>query len=87
MKRCLFVGLFALVACSAAEFPAAESLLDRFIERSGGVAAYAKAKNVEMTGTVEIAGRNISGKISMAEEGGKSWTSMELPGIGRVEQG
>ncbi len=87
MKRRLIFGLFAVVACSAAEFPAAEGLLDRFIERSGGVAAYAKAKNVEMIGTVEIAGRNISGKIAMVEEGGKAWTSMELPGIGRVEQG
>ncbi len=40
-----------------------------------------------MTGTVEIAGRNIGGKVSMVEEGEKSWTSMEMPGIGKIEMG
>ena len=82
----VLIALLAPVA-SGAGLPSAASLLDQFIERSGGIAAYAKAKNVEMTGTVEIAGKNISGRISMAEEGGKAWTSMDLPGIGRIEQG
>lgn len=58
-----------------------------FVERSGGADAYARVKSVEMTGTVEIAGRNIGGKISMVEEGKKTWTSMELPGIGTIEIG
>lgn len=71
----------------AADLPLGEDLLRNFIERSGGTDAYARAKSVEMTGTVEIAGRNIGGKVSMVEEGKKSWTSMELPGIGKIEIG
>jgi hypothetical protein len=71
----------------AADLPAGEDLLRTFIERSGGADAYARAKSVQMTGTVEIAGRNIGGKVSMTEEGKKSWTAMELPGIGTIEMG
>lgn len=71
----------------AADLPSGEDLLRTFIERSGGEAAYARVKSVEMTGTVEIAGRNIGGKVSMVEAGKKTWTSMELPGIGTIEIG
>jgi hypothetical protein len=72
---------------SAADLPSGESLIQRFIDRSGGAAAYAKAQNAQMTGTVDIAGRNISGKVEMVEEGGKSWMGLELQGIGKMEQG
>ena len=82
---CLFVVCAWAVA--AADLPSGESLIQRFIERSGGVAAYAKARNAQMSGTVEIEGRNISGKVEMVEEGDKSWTGLELPGIGKIEQG
>lgn len=87
VSRLPFVILLAARLAAGAELPDAEGLLNKFIERSGGLEAYAKGKNVEMSGTVEITGRNISGKISMVEEDGKAYTSMELPGIGRIEQG
>jgi hypothetical protein len=67
--------------------PSGESLLERYIEKSGGADAYAKAKNMSMTGTVEMAGRNISGTVTILEEGEKSYTSMDFPGIGKVEEG
>jgi hypothetical protein len=81
------VMLAAASLAGAADLPSGESLLLRFIEASGGAAAYEKAKTVEMNGTIEIEGRNISGKISIVEAGEKSSTVMELPGIGRMEQG
>ncbi|HWE51664.1 MAG TPA: hypothetical protein VG273_17860 [Bryobacteraceae bacterium] len=80
------LSLIASLA-GAADLPSGEDLLAIFLERSGGAEAYARAKTVEMTGTVEIAGRNIGGKVSMIEQGKKSWTSMDLPGIGPIEIG
>ena len=40
-----------------------------------------------MSGTVEMAGRNISGTVTIFEEGEKSYTAMDFPGIGKVEEG
>src|SRR5579863_8810110 len=72
---------------AAADPPSGESLLDRYIERSGGSEAYAKAKNMAMSGTVEMQGRNIAGTVTIFEEGEKSYTAMDFPGIGKVEEG
>lgn len=77
----------AVSFAAAADMPSGESLIDRYIERSGGAAAYAKAKNVAMSGTVEMEGRNISGTVTIYQEGEKSYTAMEFPGIGKVEEG
>jgi len=67
--------------------PSGESLLQRYIDRSGGAAAYAKAKNMAMSGTVEMPAQKISGTVSIVEEGEKSYTSMEFVGIGKIEEG
>jgi hypothetical protein len=89
----MFIGrlpvalVLAASIASAADLPSGESLLERFIERSGGADAYARAKNVSMSGTVELAGRNISGSVSVVQEGEKSYTVIDLPGIGPVEEG
>ncbi len=86
MRR--FVILLAVASAAlAADPPSGESLMQRFIERSGGAASYANAKNVSMTGTVEIEGRNIGGSVTIIEAGEKSWTAMDLPGIGKLEEG
>ena len=77
---------FTIVA-SAADLPTGASLIQRFVEASGGSAAYAKAKNVTMEGAVEIEGRNIAGTVSTAQAGEKSYTSMEFTAIGKVEEG
>jgi hypothetical protein len=84
-----FVTCVALLAglLVAGDLPSGEDLLRSFIEHSGGAETYARAKSAEMTGTVEIAGRNIAGKVYMVEAGTKSRTSMELPGIGKMELG
>jgi len=80
---------FALAAsfAMAADTPSGESLMQRYIDRSGGAEAYAKAKNVAMSGTVEMPAQNISGTIAMYEEGEKSYTMMEIAGIGKIEGG
>jgi len=40
-----------------------------------------------MTGTVEMAGHNISGPVALYQEGNKSYTVIDIPGIGKVEEG
>ncbi|MGD1073726.1 MAG: hypothetical protein ABSB15_26750 [Bryobacteraceae bacterium] len=70
----------------AADLPSGDSLMDLAVTR-GGAAAYARAKNVVMTGTVEMAGHAITGPISVYQQGDKSYSAIELPGMGKVEEG
>ena len=58
--------------------PSGESLLQRYIDRSGGAEAYAKAKNMAMSGTVEMPAQNITGTVAIFEEGEKSYTAMDI---------
>ena len=71
----------------AADFPSADKLLQLSLDRSGGAQALAKAKNAVMTGTVEMAGHNITGPVELYQEGSKSYSVITLPGIGKVEEG
>jgi hypothetical protein len=84
-----YSALLAIAAsiAFAADLPSGESLLQLYIDTSGGAEAYASAKNMSMSGTVEMAGRNISGTVTILEEGEKSYTAMDFPGIGKVEEG
>ena len=83
----LIVSAIAGSLSIAADMPSGESLLQRYIDRSGGAEAYAKAKNMTMSGTVEMPAQNISGMVSIFEEGEKSYTAMEFAGIGKIEEG
>lgn len=84
--RLAAVLLLCAATAVAADLPSGQSLMQRFIDQSGGEQAYAKIHTAQMTGTVEVEGRNIHGAIEMAEEGEKSWTAIDLPGIGLTEQ-
>jgi hypothetical protein len=85
--RLLILTTAAISLVFAADLPSGESLIQRYIDKSGGVQAYAKAKSMSMSGKVEMEGRNISGTVTIMEEGHKSYTAMEFPGIGKVEEG
>jgi hypothetical protein len=71
----------------AADMPSGESLIQRYIDKSGGAQAYANARSMSMSGKVEMEGHNISGTVTIMEEGRKSYTVMEFPGIGKIEEG
>jgi hypothetical protein len=85
--RLLILSTAAISLIFAADLPSGESLIQRYIDKSGGMQAYAKAKSMSMSGKVEMEGRNISGTVTIMEEGHKSYTAMEFPGIGKVEEG
>jgi hypothetical protein len=70
-----------------ADLPSGESLIQRCIEKEGGAKAIARAQNAIMTGTVELTGHNISGPLLIYQQGDKSYTSIELAGIGKIEEG
>src|SRR5437870_13639185 len=82
----LSIALIVAWTATAADTPSAESLIQRSIDRSGGAEAYAKAKNVVMTGAVEMLGHNLTGSVAIYQQGPKMYTAIELPGIGKVEE-
>ena len=75
-------------AQKAVVLPTAAQVLDRYIEVTGGKEAYAKVKSVSMLGTMEIKGQNVRGDMKMYRvDGGKYYTVVDLPGIGKQEDG
>jgi len=71
----------------AADLPTGESLIQRSIERQGGAKALDKARNAVMSGTVDVVGRNISGPLTIYQQGEKTYTVIEFPGLGKIEEG
>jgi hypothetical protein len=68
--------------------PKAETILDRYIEVTGGQAAYEKRKSEISTGTVEFAAQNLKGSFTRyAAEPDKSYAAMDLAGVGKIETG
>jgi hypothetical protein len=83
----LIFSALVLAPAIAADVPSAEALLQRFADSTGTPAAIAAIHNARMTGSVEITGMGISGKAEIVEEGEKTWTAIDLQGLGRIEQG
>ncbi|HEY7335006.1 MAG TPA: hypothetical protein VH639_08990 [Bryobacteraceae bacterium] len=68
--------------------PAAESILDRFVEATGGKAAYERHKSEMVTGKLEFAAAGVSGTVmSYAEDPSKYYSVLDVAGIGKVEMG
>ena len=59
-------GSLALVSpAMGADMPSGESLLQHYIDLTGGAQAWAKAKDVARIGVVEMPAQNISGTVSI----------------------
>jgi hypothetical protein len=72
----------------SADAPAPEAILDRFVEVTGGVAAYQKRKTVIVHGTVEFAAMGLKGTMEeYFEQPGKFYMAMDLKGVGKIESG
>lgn len=92
MNRSLLSVLVpALLLCTpslfAADLPTGESIFSKSIEKSGGAAAYAKIKNSVLTGSLSMPAQNMSGSLKIYSEGEKNYTVVDLPGVGKVEDG
>jgi hypothetical protein len=78
----------SLTLRAADPVPTAEAILDRYVEVTGGKAAYAKRTSEVVTARVDFAAAGLSGKVvRYAQSPDKYYASMELPGVGPIEMG
>ncbi|MGI8991232.1 MAG: DUF620 domain-containing protein [Bryobacteraceae bacterium] len=83
---CLIVFATAIHAEDA--LPKGESVLDKYIEATGGRAAYAKLHNSITKGTMEIVSQGIKGALTVyAAEPSKMYSIFEISGVGKFEEG
>jgi Protein of unknown function (DUF620) len=88
--RTLGAALLAVwsLPARAAELPAPETILDRFIEVTGGKAVYEERKTEVVTGTVEFAAAGLKGTmVTYYSEPDKYYMAMDLAGVGKIETG
>jgi hypothetical protein len=89
----LVLGLVFLPWASAQQpasqdaLPAGESVLDRYVEATGGAAAYKSRTSETVTGTLELAAAGLTGQLRVHVKPGLMRTSIELPGVGLIERG
>lgn len=87
-RRVMILMAMASALMPAADLPTAESLLDRFVEVTGGKKAYEARKTEVARGTVEFAAMGVKGKmVRYASDAGEYRLTMELPGIGAMDAG
>jgi zinc protease len=82
--------LLASAAAFAADdaLPKPETIMDRYVEVTGGRAAYEKRTNEVATGSAEIGGQGLKGTLSRyAAAPDKSYTALEFEGVGKFESG
>ncbi len=89
MRIILAVLLAAPLALAADETaPKAETILDHFIEVTGGKAAYEKRHSKVSHGTVEFVGRGIRGQMTEYDEApDKLYRTAQFEGVGDEEEG
>jgi hypothetical protein len=70
------------------KLPEAAAILDRFVEVTGGAAAYEKLQNQVITGTVEFVDAGIKGTtIEYRAAPAKVYRAVDIPGVGKIEAG
>ena len=72
----------------AADLPKAETILDRYVEVTGGKAAYEKRKSEVTTGTFELTAMGLKGAMTTYHVApDKAYTEIEFPGLGKIQEG
>jgi len=67
--------------------PKPETILDRYIEVTGGKAAYEKHRTEVQTGTIEIPAQGMKGTFThYAAAPDKTYSVIELEGMGKIEE-
>jgi hypothetical protein len=89
--RSLRIGValcFASALARAADLPKAETILDKYIEVTGGKASYAKLHTEITTGTIEFKAMGLKGKMTAyAAEPDKRYSEITLEGVGKIQEG
>lgn len=70
------------------DLPKAEVILDRFVEVTGGKAAYQKHTHEKMTGTILVPEVGMTGNLTrFAAAPDKEYSSLQLGPLGKAESG
>jgi zinc protease len=70
------------------DLPKAETVLDQYVEATGGKAAYEKLKNRTVSGTIEVAGANLKGTIKLSQAAPNRLVSVtDIEGVGQFIEG
>jgi hypothetical protein len=84
--------VLSLAACrilaAADTLPTGEAILDKYIEVTGGKAAYEKKITEISTGVMEFTGKGVKAHITSYHAApNKSYSVIEIEGIGKMEEG
>lgn len=88
--RKLFVAvlLCPLFSLAADDLPSADTILNKYLEATGGRAALEKRHNQVEHGSFQVPAAGIQGTLTIYEaEPNKNRLVMDIPGIGKIEQG
>jgi len=81
-------GLAASRVSLAQPLPKAETILDRYVEVTGGKAAYEQHKTEVLRGTVSFPAQGLTGQLTRyAAAPDKEYSTVELGPIGKIESG
>ncbi len=73
---------------AAQQLPKAEIILDKFVQVTGGRAAYAQQHSAIIKGTMEIGGMGLKGTlINYRAEPNLSYSEIDLAGLGKMQEG
>src|ERR1051325_8581428 len=85
---CAAVVVATGASLAAEDLPKAETILDKYIEVTGGKAAYEKNHSEMSTGTMEFVGKGIKGTVSSYRAApDKLYTEVNIEEIGKVKEG
>jgi zinc protease len=86
--RFVFALAFAGALVAADDLPKGDAILDKYVEATGGKAAYAKLHTLIVNGTTEFKAMGLKGKTTIySAEPDKNYTEIEFAGIGKMQEG
>ncbi|MBK8791912.1 MAG: DUF620 domain-containing protein [Holophaga sp.] len=75
-------------AVAAPQLPKAETLMEKYIEATGGRAIYAKQRTAVAKGTMEITAMGLKGAMTLYRaEPNLSYTEIDFPSLGKMKEG
>lgn len=88
LQRIAVMGTLAAALAGAQALPKAETILDRYVEVTGGKAAYQKHTQEKMTGTISIPEVGMTGNLTRyALAPDKEYSVLQLGPLGKAESG
>jgi len=90
MRQATLAFLFAPLALLAADesLPKAETVLDHYVEVTGGKAAYQQRHNEVQHGAIELSANGIRGTVTIYQAApNKTLSVIEIEGVGKIESG